>query len=172
MDGPNIYGWKRSGENWILSVPAPSAPGKTVYEDFEEEFIKSWTDTNESYHATAELDKLWMKNENVDKYITVFAELACKALYHEDDPAVLEKFKLGLLLELLEPCMHHNNPQNWEAWTRFMRAHQAIFTSLKSHQTHETTQQSPSLMKVYTPTPPTTPPPIPMEIDKMYTIPA
>ena len=58
----------------------------------------------------AELDKLQMKNENVNEYITIFAELARKALYHKNDPAVLEKFKSGLLLELLEPCMHHNNP--------------------------------------------------------------
>ena len=51
-----------------------------------------------------------MKNKNVDEYITQFAELARKALYHNDDPTVLEKFKLGLPLELLEPCMHHNDP--------------------------------------------------------------
>ena len=49
VSGPNVYEWKRSAENWILSIPAPSAPNKTVYEDFEEEFIKSWTDTNEPY---------------------------------------------------------------------------------------------------------------------------
>ena len=70
VDSPDIYEWKRSAENWILSIPAPSAPNKTVYEDFEEEFIQSWTDINESYHATAELNKLRMKNKNVDEYIT------------------------------------------------------------------------------------------------------
>ena len=51
-----------------------------------------------------------MKDKNVDEYITVFAKLAQKALYHEDDPAVLEKTKSGLPLELLEPCMHHDDP--------------------------------------------------------------
>ena len=171
VSGPNVYEWKRSAENWILSIPAPSAPNKTVYEDFEEEFIESWTDTNESYHAAAVLNKLRMKDENVDEYITIFAELSRKVLYHENDPAVLEKFKLGLLLELLEPCMHHNDPQSWEAWTRSARARQAILTSLKAHQT-DTTQRLPSPMKVCTPTPPSTPPPTPMEIDKIYTIPA
>jgi hypothetical protein len=112
-----------------------------------------------------------MQHDDINKYITRFAELARKALYHEDDPAVLEKFKSGLPLELLEPCMHHDSPQNWEAWTRSACARQAILTSLKAHQT-ETTRRSPSPMKVCTPTPPSTPPPIPMEIDKMYTIPA
>ena len=116
--GPDIYEWKRSAENWILSIPAPSAPNKTVYEDFEEEFIESWTDTNKAHRAAATLDKLRMKDEKIDEYITMFAELARKALYHKDDPTVLEKFKLGLLLELLEPCMHHNDPRSWEAWTK------------------------------------------------------
>ena len=100
-----------------------------------------------------------MKDENVNKYITVFAKLARKALYHEDDPTVLEKFKSGLPLELLEPCMNHDDPRNWEAWTRSARTHQAILTSLKAHQT-DVTQRSPSPMKVCTPTPPSTPPPI------------
>jgi hypothetical protein len=158
-------------ENWILSIPAPSAPNKTVYEDFEEEFVKSWTDTNEPHQAATALNKLRMKNENIDEYITAFAELARKALYHENDPAMLEKFKSGLPLELLEPCMHHDDPQSWEAWTRSARMRQAILTSLKTHQT-DAMQQSPSPMKVCTPTPPSTPPPTSMEIDKMYTIPA
>ena len=70
VDGPNIYEWKQSTENWILSIPAPSAPNKTVYEDFEEEFVESWTDTNKPYHAAVELDKLWMQDENIDEYIT------------------------------------------------------------------------------------------------------
>ena len=67
--------------------------------------------------------------------------------------------------------MHHDSPQSWEAWTRSARARQAILTSLKTHQI-ETTRRSPSPMTVCTPTPPSTPPSTPMEVDKMYTIPA
>ena len=171
VNGPNIYEWKRSAENWILSIPAPSAPNRTIYDDFEEEFIESWTDTNEPHWAAAALDSLRMKDENVDEYITIFAELARKALYHEDDPAVLEKFKSGLPLNLLEPCMHHDDPRSWEAWTKSARMRQAILTSLKAHQ-HDIAPRSPSPMKVCTPTPPSTPSPVPMELDRMYTIPA
>ena len=76
VSGPNVYEWKQSAENWILSIPTPSAPNKTVYEDFEEEFIESWTDTNEPYRAAAELNKLRVQHDNIDEYITRFAELA------------------------------------------------------------------------------------------------
>ena len=113
-------------ENWILSIPAPSAPTCTVYDDFEDEFIESWTNTNEPYHASAELDKLRMNCDNIDTYITQFAKLARKVLYHKDDPAVLEKFKAGLLLELLEKCMHHDNPCSWDAWMRSTCVHQVL----------------------------------------------
>ena len=76
VNGPNIYKWKWSTENWILSIPAPSAPNRTIYEDFKEEFIEFWTDTNESYHAAMELDKLRMQHDNIDKYIAKSAKLA------------------------------------------------------------------------------------------------
>ena len=112
-----------------------------------------------------------MTDTNIDEYVATFAELARKALYHEDDPAVLEKFKSGLPLELLEPCVHHDDPRSWEAWTRSARTRQAILTSLKAHR-NNAEQRPPSPMKVCTPTPPSTPPSTPMEVDKMYTIPA
>jgi hypothetical protein len=74
-----------------------------------------------------------MKNDNIDTYITVFEELARKALYEGDNPAVLEIFKAGLPLTLLEACMHHNEPQSWDAWKRSAHRRQAILTSLKAH---------------------------------------
>ena len=74
-----------------------------------------------------------MEDNDIDTYITVFAELARKVLYHEDNPAVLEKFKARLPLELLEPCMHHDDPRNWDAWAQSTRKRQAILTSIKTH---------------------------------------
>jgi hypothetical protein len=171
--GTDVYEWKRSMEIWILSNPVPRPPFLTTYDEFEHDFIESWTDTNEPYRAAAELNKLRMKNDDVDTYIMVFAELARKALYEENDPAVLEIFKAGLPLELLEKCMHFDEPQNWDAWTRSARARQAILTSLKAHQT-ETQERSTSSIQVTSLTPSTTPPPEPMQCDKVstYVVPA
>ena len=157
-------------EIWILSNPTPSDPNTTVYDNFEVAFIESWTDMNKPYRTAAELDQLQMNDNNVDTYITVFAKFTQKALYHEDDPAVLEKFKLGLPLKLLEPCMHHDNPRNWNTWTQSTCKCQAILTSIKTHQLIAPSH-SPSPMERHTSTPPSTDSPVPMEIDKMYTIP-
>jgi hypothetical protein len=105
-----VYEWKRSMKIWILSNPVPHPPYLTTYEEFEHNFIEAWTDMNQQYCTATELHELRMKNDDVDTYITVFAELARKALYKENDPAVLEIFKAGLPLTLLEKCMHHNEP--------------------------------------------------------------
>ena len=111
-----------------------------------------------------------MKDNDIDTYIMVFAELTRKALYHKDDPAVLEKFKSGLPLDLLEPCMHHDDPRNWEAWTRSTRKRQAILTSIKTHRPIEP-PRTPSPMERHSSSPPSPDPAVPMELDKMYTIP-
>jgi hypothetical protein len=161
-------------EIWILSNPVPHPPFLTTYAEFEHDFIESWIDMNEPHRAAAELHKLRMTNDDVDTYITVFAELAHKALYEEDDPAVLEIFKAGLPLELLEKCMHFDEPQSWDAWTRSARAHQAILTSLKAHRTDTHNQQFKSQTQVTPATPSTTPSPEPMQLDKVstYVVPA
>jgi hypothetical protein len=131
--GTEVYEWKRSMEIWIMSNPVPHPPFLSIYDEFEHDFIKSWTDTNEPHRAAAELNKLRMKTDNMDTYITMFAELTRKALYKENDPTVLEIFKTGLPLKLLEKCMHHDKPMNWDAWTRSAHVCQAILTSLKTH---------------------------------------
>ena len=67
--------------------------------------------------------------------------------------------------------MHYDKPCNWDAWIRSVHLHQAILMSLKTHQTDEQMQGTPSTMNVYLPTPLTTPSPTPIKINKVYTIP-
>ena len=74
-----------------------------------------------------------MEGSNIDHYITKFAELVQKAQYQEDDPAVLEKFKHGLNVRLLEAAMHHDQPANWEQWKLSTHKRQAILTSIEPH---------------------------------------
>ena len=116
-----------------MGRPIPTPPHIDVWEEFEQDFVQDWDDTNAHYKAAAELDKLKMEGTNIDHYITKFAELARKAQYHEDDPAVLEKFKHGLPVQLLEVAVHHDQPANWEQWKVSTRKRQAILTSIEPH---------------------------------------
>ena len=120
-------------ENWVMRRPIPTPPHVDVWEEFKQDFIQDWDDTNAHYKAVAELDKLKMEGSNIDHYITKFAELARKAQYQENDPAVLEKFKHGLPVRLLEATMHHNQPNTWEQWKLSTHKRQAILTSIEPH---------------------------------------
>ena len=133
VQGNAVAEWKWSVENWIMRRPIPTPPHVDVWEEFEQDFIQDWDDTNAHYKAAAELDKLKMEGSNIDHYITKFAELARKAQYHEDNPAVLEKFKHGLPVRLLETAMNHDQPVNWEQWKLSTRKRQAILTSIEPH---------------------------------------
>ena len=66
--------------------------------------------------------------------------------------------------------MHHDNPRTWDAWTQSARKRQAILTSIKTHRPIES-PRLPSLMESYSSFPPLPDSLVPMEIDKMYTIP-
>ena len=98
---------------------------------------------NEPYRAAADLDTLCMKNDDVDSYITQFAELARKALYQENDPAVLEIFKRGLPFKLLDNCMNHDGPNMWETWKASTRKHQAIITTMAPLKNRATEEHQP-----------------------------
>ena len=113
--------------------PIPTPPHVDVWEEFEQDFIQDWDDTNTHYKAAAELNKLKMEGSNIDHYIMKFTKLARKAQYHKDDPAVLEKFKHGLPVRLLEAAMHHDQPTNWEQWKLATHKRQAILTSIEPH---------------------------------------
>ena len=133
IQGSAVAEWKRSVENWVMRRPIPTPPHVDAWEEFEQDFVQDWDDTNAHYKAAAELDKLKMEGSNIDHYITKFAELARKAQYHEDDPAVLEKFKHGLSVRLLEVAMNHDQLANWEQWKLSTRKRQAILTSIELH---------------------------------------
>jgi hypothetical protein len=76
IQGPAVTEWKRSVENWIMRRPILAPPHLDIWEEFEQDFVQDWDDTNAHYKAAAELDKLKMEGSNIDHYITKFAELA------------------------------------------------------------------------------------------------
>jgi hypothetical protein len=133
IQGPAVTEWKQSVENWIMRRLIPAPPHLDIWDEFKQDFIQDWDDTNAHYKAATELDKLKMEGSNIDHYITKFAKLVWKAQYQDNNPAVLEKFKHRLPVQLLKVAMHHNQPQDWEQWKHSTRKRQAILTSIEPH---------------------------------------
>jgi len=49
VQGCAITEYRRQAEDWIMSIPAPSLPNRTIWDDFEEAFLEDWSDVNEPY---------------------------------------------------------------------------------------------------------------------------
>ena len=46
IQGAAIAEWKRSVENWVMRRLIPTPPHVDVWEEFEQDFIQDWDDTN------------------------------------------------------------------------------------------------------------------------------
>ena len=66
--------------------------------------------------ARAKLNKLSMKGDELDQYITDFANHAIEARFYLTNPACLKYFKKGLPLVLLGKCLQLNRPTTWAEW--------------------------------------------------------
>ena len=49
VQGRAVTEYRRQAEDWIMSIPAPSLPNRTIWDDFEEAFLEDWSDVNEPY---------------------------------------------------------------------------------------------------------------------------
>jgi hypothetical protein len=46
IQGSAVAEWKRSVENWIMRRPIPAPPHVDVWDEFEQDFVQDWDDTN------------------------------------------------------------------------------------------------------------------------------
>ena len=97
-----------------MTHPISQPPHANVWLEFKEDFLCDWTDVTEEYKACEELSKLSQKEDQVDHYITRFAELMRKAKYNLENEALWEQFKKGLTPKTRELITYHDDPQNWD----------------------------------------------------------
>ena len=83
----------------------PTPPYLSFWEEFMAHFKRDWADINAPAKARPRLDKLTIKGDKLNQYITDFANLAMKVGFNLADPACLEYFKKGLLAGLLDKCL-------------------------------------------------------------------
>ena len=76
IQGAAVAEWKQSVEKWVMRRPILTPPHINAWEEFKQDFIQDWDNTNAHYKAATKLDKLKMEGSNIDHYITKFTELA------------------------------------------------------------------------------------------------
>jgi hypothetical protein len=88
-----------------------------LWNDIEDAFRRQFTDTMKKEKAQAMLCQgIFMKDRNIDKYVSQFDTLVNKAGFDPDDPQTLEKFTRGLLISLYENIYQFDLPTNYEEW--------------------------------------------------------
>ena len=136
IEGLSVDHWVTQHVEWLNNTLIPTPPFLSLWEEFVAHFEQDWADVNAPAKARARLDKLAMKGDELDQYITDFANLAVEAGFSLTDPACLKYFKKGLPTGLLEKCLSLDQPANWPEWCNSARHRQAIWTKLKNYQTN------------------------------------
>ena len=79
--------------------PIPAPPHVDVWEEFEQDFIQDWDDTNAHYKAAAELDKLKMEGVTTvrPELLFFFSFPFSPSPYYEPPFSTLRTVRLSLL---------------------------------------------------------------------------
>ena len=134
IKGPAINHWVIQQVNWLNNSLITMPPHLMLLEEFVFRFKWDWANVNVPAKARAKLDKLCMKGDELDQYITDFTNHTIEARFHLTDPACLEYFKKGLPPALLEKCLQLDRPMTWAEWCDSARDRQAIWMELKNYQ--------------------------------------
>jgi hypothetical protein len=88
-----------------------------LWNDIEEAFRRQFADTMKKEKAQATLRQgIFMKDRNIDKYVSQFDTLVNEAGFDPDDPQTLKKFTRDLPIGLYENIYQFDLPTNYEEW--------------------------------------------------------
>ena len=95
-----MEGWVERSYNWLNKAkqnPDNVLPfGTTAWEVLEQDFCQAFIDYAEHERAQDKIQKLCMKDENIDEYIAMFEHLGHHTGMDLDDPMALQLFARGL----------------------------------------------------------------------------
>src|SRR6266699_6994384 len=81
------------------------------------EFKKAFVDYARHEKANDELQKLKMKDGNIDAYIARFTQLAHQGGHNVNEPTILTMFLQGLPTQLAHACLDQYDPDSFDKWT-------------------------------------------------------
>ena len=112
--------WLQNVEEGNELLPCTRNAWQVVEHNFKQAFI----DYAVKEKAQDELHKLWIKEGNIDQYITDFQLLAMDANVDLDELTVLQLFYFSLLAGLVEKCIFINSPNNFNSWAKAAQKNQ------------------------------------------------
>jgi len=121
IGGSKAEGWAECQYAWLDEIegdPYSLPHGMNAWQALEQDFRTSFIDYAVHEKAHEQLRALTMKDGNVDQFIADFEFLAYRAQVDTDDPTVLHLFKMGIPIRLMEACVAHRPPTNFEQWTK------------------------------------------------------
>jgi len=116
---------------------------RSLWDDFEANFRRAYTDQDTKLMAYSKLNELKMMGSDIDSYITEFDHLIDEAGYSKQDIGVMQKFKEGLQPSLIREILTHvvPAPTTLAAWRQKARERQTVYKELKNAGLHQKHQQ-------------------------------
>ena len=121
VGGSKADGWAERQYAWLDEVehdPYMLPHQMSVWDTLEQDIKMSFIDYAVHEKAHKQLRNLKMKEGNIDQFIADFEFLAHRARVDTDDPTVLHLFKMGIPVWLMDACVDHGPPMNFEQWTK------------------------------------------------------
>ena len=125
--GPNVNDWVEEqltgSTNKVTHPTNPIDRGSEVlWNDFEQAFHTTFTDTTKKQSAHAKLHALKIRIRGLDDYTAAFEHLAALAGYDLSDQGVVYLYAKGLKRGLLSIILHHQKtPETFAQWKEATR---------------------------------------------------
>src|SRR5580692_6387112 len=120
LEGPKVDAWVIRKNEWLAETerhPEVLPFNMTAWDVLEQEFRRAFTNYAEQERARDELQKLRMRDGNVDEFVAAFENLGGLANMDLDDPAALRLFARGLPCALAEECIKRDSPSNFRDYS-------------------------------------------------------
>jgi len=121
VEGSKADGWAKRQYAWLDKVerdPYMLPHQMSTWDALEQDFKTSFIDYAVHEKAHKQLRNLKMKEGNIDQFIADFEFLAHRAQVNTNDPTILHLFKMGIPVRLMDTCIDHGPPMNFEQWMK------------------------------------------------------
>jgi hypothetical protein len=112
IQGPLVQEWTRHMGDWLDDRIPILDNNRASWNQFTDQFMASFTDTQRDQCARNQLETLRMKWPDIDQYTMDFKKLMCEAGYQAGSPESIQMYVKGLPMSVAKdvlrpPLVHH-----------------------------------------------------------------